>query len=151
MSIMYNQLLIHWRDVNGGTATSFLPTQDQSDDGAAAYAGLADAMQDCCNAAIVAIQYQSTLLIPAEPTEGPYQTVWDRGVLFGRNSVTNKAQRNVLVGPIADIFLPGNIRIDLTNPLVMAVQGQLQALIGNAVGNPCGPFYRGIRQQASGS
>jgi hypothetical protein len=151
VSIIYNQVLFHWQDVNGGTATSFMPTQDQSDDGGAAYAALADAAQGCCDARIVAVQYMSTLLTPGAATTGDYQTVWDRGVLFGRNSVTNKSQRNVLVGPKSGIFLPGNLKIDLTNSLVMAYMAEVQAFLGDAAGNPSGPFYRGIRQEASGS
>jgi hypothetical protein len=151
VSIIYNQVLIHWEDANGGTATSFTPTQDQSDDGAAAYAALAAAAQACCDASIVAVQFQSTLLLSRTPTEGPYQTVWDRGVLSGRNSVTNRSQRNILVGPKEGILLPGHVYIDLTNPDVLAFQSEVQAVLGNSAGDPRGPFYRGVRLEAGGS
>lgn len=148
MSALYNQVLIHYLDKNGKTAVSFMATQNQLPGGAAAYAPLASAFQACSDAAVVAVQFQSTLLIAATPGDGPYCTVFDRGVCFDRNSVTNVQQRQAIVGPKSSLFLPGNININLANTDVLALQSEVQALLGDAVGNPCGAFQRAVRQEA---
>lgn len=146
MSAIFNQVLFHWRDVNGLTAVSFASTQDQLPGGAAAYAPLAAAAQNCSDAALVAVQFQCTLVIEATPGDGPYCTVYDRAVMFDKNVGTNVLQRQAIVGPKPGIFLPGNIKVDLANSDVIAFRGQVQALLGDANGNPCGPFIRGKRQ-----
>jgi hypothetical protein len=151
MADIFNYAIFHWKDSNGKTAVSFLVTQDQTSGGASTYEPLAAAMQDACDAAIVAVQFCQTLVLATTPTSGAYGTVWDRGALIGRNSVTYASQRSVLVGPKEDIFLPDRNEINLTDPRIIAVQTEVQALLGDSMGNPFGPFQRGVRQKASGS
>lgn len=151
VSVIYNQFLLHWQDQNGNTAVSFVTSKDQTAAPPGAATTLVAAAQPCCDARIVAVQFQSTLVIGGAATTGPYKTVWDRAVLIGRNSVTNKSQRQVLVGPKPSIFLPGNIIVDLTNPQVMAFQAAVQAVCGDSAGNACGPFQRGNRREANRS
>jgi hypothetical protein len=151
VAYIYNYALFHWKDSNGMPGVSFLVTQDQGAGGAGAYTPLSDAAQACCDAAIIAVQFCTTVLVEATPTEGDYGTVWDRAALIGRNTITNKSQRSVLVGPKADIFLPDRITVDLTDSRVIDFNLQVQALLGDSLGNPCGPFIRGVRSKASGS
>lgn len=151
VAYIYNYALLHWQDSNGKPGVSFLVTQDQGAGGAGTYTALSDAAQACCDAAIIAVQFTTTVLVEATPTEGAYGTVWDRATLIGRNSVTNAAQRSVLVGPKENIFRADRITVDLTDSRVIAFQDQVQALLGDSMGNACGPFIRGVRQKASGS
>jgi hypothetical protein len=151
VAYIYNYALFHWQDSNGKPGVSFLVTQDQGEGGAGAYSPLAAAAQDCCDAAIVAVQYTTTVIVAATPVAGDYGTVWDRAALIGRNAVTNASQRSVLVGPKADIFRADRITVDLTDSRVVAFQAQVEALLGDSMGNASGPFVRGVRQKASGS
>lgn len=151
MSGFYNQALLTWIDHNGKTATSFLATQDQSSGAAADYETLAAAFDACADAKVAVVQMQSTLIRVVTPVSGVYSTVWDRGVCFSNNSVTNVGQRQAIVGPKADIFLGDTVTVDLTNANIMALQAAIQDVIGDGAGNPCGPFNRGRRQNAGGS
>lgn len=150
MADIYNQVIFNWVDANGKTGRNFLTTQDQDAGGASGYASLAAAAQACCDAALVAVQFQTTLVIASAPASGAYGTVWDRAVFGGRNSITNAYQKNALVGPKTTIFLPDTITVDLTNSDVIAFQTELQAVIGDQLGNPAGPFLKGWRDKASG-
>jgi len=149
MAMIFNYGIFHWLDKNGLTAQSFLVTQDQSSGSESALLPLAAAAQDCCAAAIVAVQMVTTTLIDATPADGPYKTVYDRGVLLNRITATNRGARQSLVGPDSAIFLPGNRIIDLSNPQVVAYQSQVMALLGDEAGNTAGAFIRGNRQVAS--
>jgi hypothetical protein len=151
LSAIYNQALFHWQDQNGNTAVSFLTIQDQATGVPGDILALAADVQACCEASIVAVQVQYTHHLTRTPTTGPYKTVWDRGVLIGRNATTSQSQRTVLVGPKAGIFLPGNVQVDMTLGSIVTVQSQVQAVLGNSVGDPCGPFQRGVRQKANAS
>lgn len=151
MAYIYNYALFHWQDSNGKPGVSFLVTQDQGAGGAGTYTALSDAAQACCDAAIVAVQFCTTVMVAATPTAGDYGTVWDRAALIGRNTVTNASQRSVLVGPKADIFRADRITVNLADSRVIAFQNEVVALLGDSMGNPCGPFIRGTRQKASGS
>lgn len=148
LSAIFNQVLLHWRDKNDKTAVQFIPTQDQDPGAAAGFASLATAMQACSDAALVAVQFQCTYVISAVPGDGPYCTVYDRAVMFDKNSVTNVTQRQAIVGPKASIFLPGNQKVDLTNSSILALQTQAMDFLGDQDGNPIGSFLRGKRQEA---
>jgi hypothetical protein len=151
MADQYNYAIMHWLDSAGKTAVSFIPTQDQSTGGAGAYAGLASALNACCSAQVVAVQFVSTVILGGAGGAGPYMTVMDRGSLLSRNAVTNAPQRISLVGPKAAIFLPDTVTINLANTEIIALQSEVMSLAGDALGNAQGPFRRGKRQKASGS
>ena len=151
MSTIYNQVIGDWIDVNGKTATSFMTTIDQSSTGVAAYAALAAAIQACCDANLTAIQFQTTLVLGGSANAGPYATAVDRAALMGAIATTNAAYRLSLVGPKAAIFAPTNAIVDLSNPLVMALDAAQQAVLGDKNGNHNGPFKRGVRQMARGN
>lgn len=140
-----------WVDNENREATSFMTTQDQLTGAAAGYANLADALQGCSDAYLQAIQFQQTLVRVGIPVVGPYGTCVDRAVLLGNITLTGAPYRVSIVGPKSSIFMADNSTVDLTNPLVIALQTQVMALLGDNAGNPCGPFKRGMRQMARGN
>ena len=151
MSAFYNQIVLTWQDDNGKQAISIIPAVDQSEGPAADYEVLAAAFDDVADAKIVCVQFQSTLKRVVTPSTGAYSTVWDRGVLFDRNSETQAFQRQAIVGPKADIFEGDTITINLTDSRILALQGVMMTLCGDGAGNPIGPYQRGKRQTAGGS
>jgi len=148
MGQFFNQVILTYQDINGQTAENFLATQDQSSTVAAAYEALVTAIEACTDAKIVCLQFQGTLNRDVTPEEGPYCTAYDRGVLFSKNSVSQKQQRLALVGPKEEIFDDDTYTIDLENTNIIALQAQWQAFCGDGSGNPAGPFLRGSRQEA---
>jgi hypothetical protein len=145
---IYNQCILNWLDKNGATAASFWTTQDQGAGGAGAYSALAAAAQACSDAAIIGIQLQTTVQLATMPGDGPYCTVFDRAALLARIPATGTPTRQEIVGPKSSIFLPDLVTVDLTNANVLALQSQIEALVGDKSGNPQGPYYRGLRRQA---
>lgn len=151
MPAIYNQVIGDWIDEDGRTATSFMTTVDQTVGGAAAYGALAAAMQACCDANLTAIQFQTTLVLGGAPTSGAYSTCVDRAVFLGNVMTTNRPYRLSLVGPKESIFQVNNSLVDLSNPLVVALEAASIAVLGDTTGNSNGPFKRGTRQMASGN
>lgn len=148
MSAIYNQLLMHYRDASGKEATSYLTTQDQSDEGTAPYVALAVALQNCSDCAVTAIQLQTTLLAVGATTDGAYNTVFDRGVLFGTITGTGQPTRLPIVGPKESIFQAGHALIDMSNPDVVALVAEALAVLGSRDGVPVASYTRGRRQEA---
>jgi hypothetical protein len=142
MPAIVNMAIGSWVDNESREAVSFMTTQDQLTGGAAAYSGLADALQNCSDAYLQAIQFQSTLVRVGVPVVGPYGTCI---------IATGAPYRLSIVGPKASIFLADNKTVDLSNPLIVALQSSVMALMGDNNGNPCGPFKRGVRQMARGN
>lgn len=151
MPAIVNMAIGSWVDNESREAVSFMTTQDQLTGGAAAYSGLADALQNCSDAYLQAIQFQSTLVRVGVPVVGPYGTCIDRASLLGNIIATGAPYRLSIVGPKASIFLADNKTVDLSNPLIVALQSSVMALMGDNNGNPCGPFKRGVRQMARGN
>lgn len=151
MPAIVNMALGNWVDNENREAVSFMTTQDQTTGAAAAYAPLANALQDCSDAWLNAIQFQSTLVRVGVPVVGPYGTCIDRASLLGNIIATGAPYRLSIVGPKSSIFLADNSTVDLSNPLIVALQTQVMALMGDNNGNPCGPFKRGVRQMARGN
>lgn len=151
MPAIVNMALANWVDNENREAVSFMTTQDQLSGGASAYASLANALQDCSDAWLNAIQFQATLVRVGIPVVGPYATCIDRASLLGNIIGTGAPYRLSIVGPKSSIFLADNKTVDLQNPLIVALQGQVMALMGDNNGNPCGPFKRGVRQMARGN
>ena len=150
MSHIYNQTLLHFVDINGKRTCAFLTTQDQSAGGAGAYSPLAAAMQAVTSCGLVAIQFQSTLVIDASPADGDYPSVFDKAVILVPIDGENRSTRLEIPGPKSEIFRPNHVTVDLANTLIQDVQAQGIALLGDADGHPWGPFKRGTRQRARG-
>jgi len=151
MSALFNYLTVHYLDDNGKVAQSFITTQDQDPGREADALLLIAALQACSDAKIVAVQMNTTTLLEGSFGTGPYKTVWDRGVLLGKFVGSTTGYRSTIVAPKAEIFLPGNRVIDLTNPLITTLQTEVEAIQGNEDTTPCGPFNYGRRQTAAGS
>ena len=151
MSWIFNYGIAHWQDANGNIAQSFLVTQDQAPGRETELLPLISALAAASDAGIVAVQMVTTTILTPTYGTGPYKTVFDRGVLLGNIPATTRAQRQSIIGPKQAIFLPGNQQINLSNTLVLNVQSEVMALLGDSTGNPCGPFVRGNRQTAAGS
>lgn len=151
MPAIFNQVIGDWIDVDGRTATSFMTTIDQSNGGAAAYVSLANAIQACCDARLTAIQFQTTVVLGGAAAGGAYATAVDRAVFLGNVNVTNRPYRLSLVGPKASIFQANNSLVDLSNPLVTALNVAQMAVLGDTSGNANGAFKRGTRQMAAGN
>lgn len=148
MAVQYNQIIIHYRDVQGKECQTFWSAVDQTEGAAADYIELAAAVQDCTDAAVTAVQFQMTVLFEATPAEGDYPTVYDRAMTLSRIPATNAPNTLQLVAPKADLFEADTITLDLTNPQLIALQALMVELVGDTNGNPMGPFRRGQRQQA---
>lgn len=146
-----NMAIGNWIDTSNKEATSFMTTQDQVTGGAATYAPLADALQAVSDCYLQAMQFQATLIRVGVPQPGDYGTVVDRASLLGNIVATGAPYRLSIVGPKASIFLPDHTTVDLSNPLIVALQAQVMALMGDNNGNACGPFKRGVRQMARGN
>jgi len=141
---------MHYLDNAGKTACSFLTTQDQSSGGAGAYGALATALQACSDAALVAIQFQTTVVLSATPASGDYPSVFDKAVILAPITGESRSTRLEIPGPKSEIFQPNHVVVDLSNPLVLALQSECEAVLGDADGHPWGPFKRGTRQRARG-
>jgi hypothetical protein len=148
MPAQYNQVLIGLLDNNGRPATMFWTSIDQTAGPAADYAALAASVQAISDAAVVCVQFQSTLLIEASPSDGPYNTVTDRCQILMKIMETGKPLTLGLVAPKSGIFLPDHKTLDLSNPDVIALQDEMMATIGDKDGNAMGPIRRGYRTEA---
>lgn len=131
-------------------ATSFWTAQDQTAGGASAYSDLADAAQAVSEAAIVAVQFQQTLLLSATPGDGPYCTVFDRCNTLTSIPTSGAPVTFGLVAPKQEIFLPDHKTLDLENDDVITLQDEMMAALGDRLGNAQGPFRRGYRTRARG-
>lgn len=151
MPAYYNQVIANWIDSAGKQATSFMTTQDQNQGGAASYGNLATALQATADCLLQCIQFQTTIVYGGTPTVGAYDTAVDRGVLLGNILATNAPYRLSIVGPKESIFQADNSLIDLSSPLIVALEAQAMLALGDALGNPIGPFKRGVRQMARGN
>ena len=150
MAAIYNQVLLHWTDVNGRNATTFWTTLDQGEGGAGAYSALAAAAQALSVAALKAIQFQTTVHLATDPTTGAYQSVTDRGVFLARMAPVPGSTLYAVPAPKESILLPGNEVIDLSNPDVVAFFTQMNTFIGDTTGHAVSQFVRGTRQRARG-
>jgi hypothetical protein len=151
MAAAYNQVIIHYLDIDGRTCQTFWSTQDQTEGGAADYVDLADKVQACTDAAVIAVQYQSTVLIDATPADGDYPTVYDRAATLSKILSTNAPNTLQLVAPTSALFLPDTITLDLSNTDLIALQTEMMAKIGSPQGAAMGPIRRGYRTQARGT
>jgi len=147
VSAIINQVFFRYFDINGDEAFAMMRTQNQDAGPASAFAPLGVAFQNCSDAGLKAIQFQSTLIIDNSPASGAYCTVFDRGVLRGRYVTTNQSVKIPIIGPKATILKPGNIEIDIASPLVAALQTQCQAVLGDANGHNFGTFVYGNRKE----
>jgi len=145
---IFNQLFIQWRDINGRECTSVWTTQDQSDTGVGAYAALKDAAEACSNCTVIGLQFQTTIAYSNDPSTGPYPSVYDRAVLMDRIDVTGKPSRLELPGPRPELFQADLVTVDLSAPLIVALQAEVVAVIGDQNGNAVLPFIRGYRNKA---
>lgn len=151
MPLYYNQVLMQWRDQNNIACTSFMTTLDQAEGGASEYSSLADALQDCSDALLTAVQFQTTVIRVGDPGPGDYASVWDRARLLANITTTRQPTRVEIPAPKSDLFLPSNNTIvDLSSPLILALQSECGAFLGDPHGNAMGPFKRGIRASARG-
>lgn len=151
MASLVNQVLMQWRDQNNRFATSFMTTLDQTSGGASAYTTLADKLQDCSHCVLEAVQFQQTVIRVGAPTPGDYPTVWDRAVLLANVATTNQPTRVEIPGPKTALFLPANPTVvNLSSPLIVALQTACTAVLGDAHAHAMGPFKRGIRTEARG-
>lgn len=148
MAAAYNQIIIHYRDESGKECQSFWSAVDQSEGPAADYVELAAKAQAITDCAVIAVQFQSTVLIEATPTDGPYNTVVDRCMILSNIPETSKPITLQFVGPKASIFLPGALKLDTSNADVVALQTKMMELVGDTSGNPMGVIRRGYREQA---
>lgn len=148
MAATYNQVLIFYRDFNNRTATNFWTVQDQSDAVPAPLVLLAEKVQACSQAAVVAVQWQTTHYFVSAPVNMPYPTVFDRCNMLGRIAPSGVYTHYDLVAPKQSIFLPDNKTLDLANPDVGAMIAQMQATIGSPSGDPLAAIRRGTRQWA---
>lgn len=128
-----------------------MTTQAQDAGGTSPYLSLAAALQAASDAAIVAVQRQTTYMYGGSAGSGPYKSVFDRGVLFSTIVGTGVQARVPIVAPKSSIFDAGTKKIVLTNPLIVAIQTQAMALLGDDTGHAIGPFTRGVRQRAKGN
>lgn len=148
MATIYNQILLQWQDVSGKQASSFWTTQDQGAGGAGAYASLKAAAEACSSCKVIGIQFQTTIAYSPTPVTGAYPSVLDRAVLRTSIPATSQPSRIEIPGPLAAIFLPDLVTVDLANASVLALQAQVMARLGDSSGNYMGPFIRGIRARA---
>jgi hypothetical protein len=151
MPSVYNQCIVQWVDASGRPATSFWTTIDQTEGGAGAYGDVAAAAQDLADAAVVAVQFQSTLMVNNTPVTGDYQSCLDRAVILANIQTSNAPTRFEIPGPKADIFLPDHELVDMSDPRVVAFNAACSAVLGDTSGNAVGLFKRGIRARARGA
>lgn len=151
MPAYYNQVIANWSDGAGKQATSFMTTQNQASSGTTPYTGLATALQNCAAAHLDAIQFQTTIIFGGTPLPGPYSTAVDRAVMLGNILSTGAPYRLSVVGPLSTIFQAGNSLVDLSNANIVALESASMSVLGDSLGNPIGPFKRGIRQMARGN
>lgn len=151
MAAAYNQVIIHYRDESGKECQTFWSTVDQGAGGASAYTGLAAAAQAISDCAVIAVQFQTTVLIEATPTSGPYNTVTDRAMILSKIGSTGKPLTLQFVGPKASIFQSDTLKLDLTNADVIALEALMMSLIGDVQGHAMGPIRKGYREQARGT
>ena len=150
MANIYNQVLLFWLDVNGRPATTFWTSQDQASGAAGSYSALASSAQALSTAAVVAVQFQQTMLISSTAVSGDYQSVLDRAVLLATLEGLSGSRRPAIPAPVSSIFLPGNEVVDMANADVLAFLAQLQATIGDGNGHAISTFKRGWRARAGG-
>lgn len=152
MPYYVNQVLMQWRDQNQETCTNFMVTLDQAEGGSAGYTALADALQNCSDALLTAIQFQQTLIRVGDPGPGDYATVWDRASILANVETTRQPTRVEIPAPKSTIFMPTNNRVvNLASPLIVALQAECSAFLGDAHGNAMGMFKRGVRTNARGA
>lgn len=141
----YNQVIFVWQDANGKQAKAYMPTIDQGSGGATGYEALAAAFELCSNAKVIAILFQQALIRGGTPVAATYQTVFDKAVLYDTNPTSQRFQRQSIIAPKQDIFLPGNVQVNLADSRITALQGSCQAVLGDSDGHAIGPFLRGAR------
>jgi hypothetical protein len=151
MAAAYNQIIIHYRDINGQECQSFWSSVDQTEGPASDYVELADKVQACTDAAVIAVQFQSTVLLEATPADGDYPTVMDRCMTLSRRTATTAPITLQLVAPKASIFEADTETLDLTNADIVALQALMVTLVGDTSGNPIGPWKKGVREMARGT
>ena len=148
MALFYNQVLMQWRDENNKSSTNFMTTLEQGEGSTGDYSALADAFQACSDALLECIQFQTTLIRTGDPISGDYPTVWDRAVLLARITTTNQPTRVEIPAPKSSILQADNSLVNLSSPLIIDLQDQCMAVLGDPSGHAMGPFRRGVRQNA---
>ena len=148
MGAAYNQIVMQYVDANGKPATTFWTSVDQGTGGASAYTTLAAKAQAVSDAAITAVQFQTTVLLDGSAGDGPYNTVTDRCQILMRIPATGAPLTLGLVAPKSEIFLPDNVTLDLTNTDIIALEAAMMTLVGDKMGNAMGPIRRGYRTEA---
>jgi hypothetical protein len=142
---------VQYRDQNGKEGTSFWPAIDQTAGPAAGYTTLAAKVQAVTNCAVIGIQFQSTVLISASPTDGPYKTIVDRAMMLSKISATAKPFMFSIPGPKSEIFEADTLKVNLANTDIIALETAMIGAVGDNEGNAMGPFRRGYRTEAKGS
>lgn len=150
MADIYNLVMMHWIDHNGKECTSFYTTQNQTAGGTGAYAGLGTALQDCSDAGLVAIQFQTTLQIGNAPVTGPYQSVYDRAAGMSHILTSGNPFRWSIPAPKAAIFESDTKTLKLSSAQIIALDTEMQAVLGNSSGTGVGPIAYGNRTRAGG-
>ncbi|MBC7790867.1 MAG: hypothetical protein H7Z74_13040 [Anaerolineae bacterium] len=146
MPTVHNQVLIHYLDNAGKTATTFWTLADQGSAVPGDLSGLAYAVQACSQSAVTAVQLQTTLQIGGTPAGDPYSSVQDRVHMIGR--IGQIYPHYDIIAPSQGILLPDNKTLDLENPAVMALVAAMLATLGNSSGDPLELIKRGTRQWA---
>jgi hypothetical protein len=148
MGTAFNQVLIHYLDAAGRQATNFFTLADQDDeDMPTVVSSLAASIQAISDAKVTAVQYQVTHHMSGAFGGGPYATVMDRAALLG--VIGSSTVGYDIVAPKADIWLPGNKKLDLEHPAVFELIEDMKAALGNSAGVPLSAIKRGTRQWAS--
>jgi len=150
MAAIYNQVLIHYVDKNGRPATNFWTTVDQDEGGAAGYLTLAAAAQAISDAAVVAVQYQQTVVLEATPSDGDYPSVLDRAEFLSHIETSRQRSNIVIPAPKSEIFTAGHEIVDMSNSLVIALSDEVTTLLGDTQGHSNGPLEYGRRGRARG-
>jgi hypothetical protein len=150
MADIYNIVLMHWIDANGKECTSFYTTQDQSAGGVGAYSALATALQATSDAKLLAIQFQKTLAFSGTIGSGPYKSIYDRASGLSRIIGTGNPFRWSIPAPKAAIFESDTKTLDLSSTLIMTLDTEMQAVLGNSSGIGITPIAYGNRTRAGG-
>jgi hypothetical protein len=148
MASAWDQIIIHYRDNSGRTASNFFTLADQ--DGGElpdSFTDLRNAIQEVSDAHVFAVQYQWTNLYGGAPSSGPYCTVQDRAAILGQVGINTVGYD--LVAPKADIWMPDNKRLNLLDSRVIDLEAAMAGLLGTQAGVAFSSIKRGTRQWAS--
>lgn len=146
MTIQYNQVLAIWQDEGGGESTNFLSVQDQTPWSGGPYGALFTAMRDLSRAGNLAVQWSQNLNVVDPAAGGPYSTVKDR-LTFVLVTADGRTGQLNLPAPREDIFVAGNVLVDMSNPLVQALVAQVTATLGASDGTPWVEVRQGVRSR----